>query len=123
MRVIGAALFFALAAAGLMLAVRDNLGTGLLASPRAAPAASAAVLTGTIEYYPNNLGTPIPYLVYAPERDKALLFDSASRCETSRGTYPCSLIAQALHAYYPDRVTATGSVKAEHVLVKRLAPA
>ncbi|HVW82556.1 MAG TPA: hypothetical protein VHC68_01245 [Candidatus Paceibacterota bacterium] len=123
MRIVGTALFFLLAAAGLVLAVRDNLSAGLLAAPAAALPAPPVELVGTIEYYPDNLGTPVPYLVYAPQRDKALLFDSASACVTAAGTYSCALISQALHAYYPGKVAAEGVIEAEHLRVSRLAPA
>jgi hypothetical protein len=115
--------FFLAAAAGLMLAVEDNLSSGLVASPAAAPPAAASVaLAGTIDYYPDNTGRPVPYLVYAPQRAAALFFDGASACVTPRGTYACALIAGALGAYYPGRVRAEGRLVAASLVVSRLSP-
>ena len=122
------AVFVVLALIGLILAVDDNLATGLAAAPATAPAAAApTVLTGTIDYYPNNTGADIPYLVYRAHggvATKALVFLSGSRCEAESGSYPCALIADALPAYFgAGPVTVEGEVEAAGFIVSSLSPA
>jgi hypothetical protein len=62
-----------LLASGLIFVISDNMRTGLVESPGAVATSTAPVVatttpdfvaTGIINYYPNNLGTMIPYLVY-----------------------------------------------------------
>jgi len=122
MRTLIMVLFFAFAVIGIILIVPKS-GTELAAAPAiAVPTA----FSGTIDYYPNNLGTSIPYLVYQDQgvSTRALLFTGSSVCVTAHGTYPCTLIADALAAYYGGTaVSVTGALDAENLVVVRLTPA
>ncbi|MGH7175177.1 MAG: hypothetical protein ACREGR_02375 [Minisyncoccia bacterium] len=128
MRIIAELVFFVLAAAGLILAVHGNFESGLAASPESTTTiATFAILSGTIDYYPNNVGTQVPYLVYregGAVATRALVFGDSSVCATAAGAYPCPLIADALSAYYGGvPVEAEGTLDDENLLVSHLAPA
>jgi len=125
MRALIMVLFFALAAIGIILAVPSSEASGLAAAPILAPLATTTI-SGTIDYYPNNLGVEVPYLVYQDHgaSTKVLSFTNASTCSTTYGTYPCVLIQDALSAYYGGMpVTALGTFDAENLVVVRLIPA
>jgi hypothetical protein len=127
MRIFLTALFFFIAAGGVILAVRDNLRLGLAAAPveaLPAPLATTTTIVGTLTYERNNVGAEVPYIVYQDggAKTKALVFGSAARCATSQGTYPCALIAAALSAYYPGAISAEGHIDAENLIVSEMRP-
>lgn len=101
--------------------------TTLAAAPVLAEAPSLGVtLVGTLDYAHNNAGTPTPYLVYTEDgaiHTKALVFTSASSCTAGETSYPCTLIKDALESYYGGvRVSATGLIADEGLVVRTLAP-
>ncbi len=78
--------------------------------------------TGTITYYPHNVGAEIPYLVYEPQgggvATKALVFSDTARCRSAIRTVPCPLIQEELIAYFGQRfIHVEGIVVNEHVIV------
>ena len=88
--------------------------------------ASDGIFRGTITYGKDNIGLEVPYLVFTdPEgyvQTKALIFTSESDCDTARGTYPCTLIKDALSYYVgAGPVTTTGVVSAGSLVVSHLA--
>jgi hypothetical protein len=121
--ILGFALF-----AGIVAYIQDSMvsapSSAGAAAISTAPFVSRATLYGTLTYYPDNVGTPVPYIVYRGSygaEAKALVFGSSSVCVTLFGTYPCSLIRTALRTYYADNfVQAVGSVRYENLYVHRL---
>lgn len=100
-----------------------------LTAPQPAAVAYATpsenAIAGTLTYSRTNTGAPITYLVYKTPSGaivtKVIQFDTASSCATAQGTYPCSLVKDALPTYYPaGSVHAEGSVNAENILVRSL---
>ena len=115
---------------GLIALVRDEFLPALRSAPSAAAVALATPtsISGTLTYYPNNLGTEVPYIVYktpsGATATKALGFTSDSTCETAGGSYPCPLIANALSSYYGATVVrAEGVIDAANIEITTLAPA
>jgi hypothetical protein len=93
-----------------------------------AAAASSEGIVGTLTYYPNNVGTQLPYIVYKTATGmvatKVLTFDSSSTCKTANGDYPCTLIKEALPSYYDGgAVRVIGTVNDEGIEVSLLEPA
>ena len=84
------------------------------ASPRPrtppAPASGTFTETGTLIFYPNNAGHPVPYLFYQDERGataaKALAFPDSPPAGFS--------------SWVGARISVTGRLQREHVLVENL---
>jgi hypothetical protein len=118
--------------AGTIIALEQLWRDGVLVRPAMVSGYPAAVAvsdgfkaSGTLDYYPNNAGVAVPYLVYRNASGsvvtKALVFAHNSSCGAPDGTYPCPLIADALRTYFGGgAVQVTGRVVAEHVVVDEL---
>lgn len=80
--------------------------------------------TGTINYTTNSSGDAVSYLVYNVNGvvlTKALVFTNSSTCVTTKGTYPCALIADSLESYVgASTIEVVGTIDAEHVSVSSL---
>ncbi len=138
MRVLALIVFIVLAVAGLILVLQEDAKNGLFtdATPAAvaytdyANVPTAFETIGTLTYYPNNIGEQIPYLVYRSESGalytKQLAFWEGSTCYTTMDPpqYPCTLIAEALKAYYGTMfVRVSGTLDASSLIVDTVTPA
>lgn len=116
-RTIAMGLFIFAVAAGIVFALSENIRTGLVQEPAAvatapavaAPASGRFDATGVIDYYPNNVGTLVPYLVYT---------DSFGNTATKALIY-CSVPA----GQYSGSVHVTGTVEAASVCVDSITAA
>lgn len=130
LRIVGLVVVVLLAITGFYLWLSGTVHyEGAAASAAAAVAlAEPFAATGTIDYTSDNAGNPAPYLVYKNAAGmtltKALVFSANSSCETSRGNYPCRLIADDLNAYYGQSfVRAVGQEDASSLVVDSLTSA
>lgn len=127
LRIIFIAIYAFCALSALAYLLEGNREEAQLAA--ATPAATVMALpsdvfneTGTITYYPNNVGTEIPYLVYESQgggvATKALVFSDNALCRSTTRTVPCPLIQRELIAYFGQRfIHVEGVMVNEHVIV------
>lgn len=116
-RILAIGLFVFAVATGIVFVLSNNIRTGLVEEPAAVasapltatPASAHFDATGVIDYYPDNRGSLVPYLVYQ---------DSWGNTATKALLY-CSVPA----GHYSGSVHVTGRVDAASVCVDSITPA
>ena len=109
---IGVCIF--LAVSGLLFVLSDNIRTGLVANHQLETATSTPATTyfsasGVIDYYPNNVGTQIPYLVY----------ETMGSTTAAKALIYCNVPA----GHYSGSVHIEGYVEDESICVDSITPA
>lgn len=74
------------------------------------PASSVWSATGTLVFYPNNIGLPVPYLYYQ---------DQGGRTATKALTFPDGP-PSGFSSWGGSRVSVVGTLEQEHVAVSRI---